>query len=401
MKKWLRRAVPAVVLLIVLAAIAIGFWPRPVEVDLGVVAKGALQVTVDEEGKTRIRERYVVSAPLAGSLLRVQLKAGHPVVADSTILAILEPSDPEFLDARQKAEAEARVKAAEAAVEQTRARVEAARKEQELAAGILERVRKSHSMGVASADELQTAEIRAQVRAEEVRAAQFAERVAIFELNLARAALIRTIPRSALPPKDSRLELRAPVDGRVLRVFQESAAVVAPGTRILEVGDPADLELVIEVLSTDAVKISPGDRVIVERWGGPRPLSARVRIVEPAAFLKVSALGVEEQRVNVIADFLDPPAERQQLGDAYRVEARIVIWESAEVLKVPAGALFRDSAGAWAVFALRDGRAVLTSVSIGHSNGLEAEVLGGLEDGDRVVLHPSDRVSNGVRITGR
>jgi HlyD family secretion protein len=401
MNKALRRASLVVVAALVVGAIAYGFWPRPVDVDLGAVSKGPMRVTVDEEGKTRIRERYVVSAPLGGTLLRVQLKAGHPVTADNTILAMLEPSDPAFLNVREKAEAEARVKGAESAVQMAQARLSAARKEHDLATGNLARVKKAHEGGVASADELHTAQVREQVRSEEVRAAQFAERVATFELNLARAALIRTGPRSALPPEGSRLELRSPVDGKVLRVFQESAGVVAPGAQILEVGDPTDLEMVIEVLSTEAVKISPGDRVIVERWGGLQPLAGRVRHVEPAGFLKVSALGVEEQRVNVIADFTDPLEKRKALGDAYRIEARIVVWEAVDAVKVPAGALFRDPSGQWAVYALRDGRATLTSVNVGRSNGLEAEVLDGLAPGDQVVLHPSDRVTPGVRIVGR
>ena len=401
MNKALRRVSLVVLVALVVGAIAYGFWPRPVDVDLGTVSKGPMRVTVDEEGKTRIRERYIVSAPLGGTLLRVQLKAGHPVTADNTILAMLEPSDPAFLNAREKAEAEARVKGAESAVQMAQARLSAARKELDLATGNLARVTKAHQVGGASADELQSAQIREQVRGEEVRAAQFAERVATFELNLARAALIRTGPRSALPPEGSRLELRSPVDGKVLRVFQESAGVVAPGAQILEVGDPTDLEMVIEVLSTEAVKISPGDRVIVERWGGPEPLAGRVRHVEPAGFLKVSALGVEEQRVNVIADFTDPLEKRKALGDAYRIEARIVVWEAVDAVKVPAGALFRDPSGQWAVYALREGRATLTAVQVGRSNGLEAEILDHLAPGDQVVLHPSDRVTPGVRIVSR
>jgi HlyD family secretion protein len=401
MNRWLRRLALAAAGLVVLGAIVYGFWPRPVDVDLGEVTKGPMLVAVDEEGKTRIRERYVVSAPLAGSLQRVALKAGHPVEAERTILAVLEPSDPAFLDARARAETEARVKGAEAAVPQALARVAAARREHELAVGVLERTRKSHAAGGASLDVLQEAQAREQVRAEEVRAAEFAERVAAFELRLARAALVRSDPKSALPPDDARMELRSPVDGKVLRVFQESAAVVTPGTKILEVGDPADLEMVIEVLSTEAVKVSPGDRVIVERWGGPEPLEGRVRLVEPSAFLKVSALGVEEQRVNVIVDFTGPPEKRRALGDAYRVEARIVVWEGRSVVRVPAGALFRDPSGRWAVFAHRDGRATLTSVTVGHTNGLEAEVLSGLNSGERVVLHPSDRVKDGVKLVGR
>lgn len=401
MKTWLRRAGPAAVAGLVLAAIGWAFWPRPAEADLAGVARGPLRVTVDEEGKTRIRERYVVSAPLAGSLLRTPLKAGSPVAAGRTVVAVLEPGDPAFLNAREKAETEARVKATGAAVQQADARVAAAKQEHELAAGNLTRARASHAAGAISAEELQWAVVRELVRAEELRAAQFAARVAAFERDLAAAALIRSEPKSALPAEDRRLEVRSPVDGKVLRVFQESAAVVAPGARLLELGDPADLEVVIEVLSADAVRISPGDRVVVERWGGDRPLEGRVRLVEPAAFLKVSALGVEEQRVNVVADFTDPPDARRALGDAYRVEAKVVVWEAADVVKVPAGALFRGPDGGWAVFAVRGGRAARTAVELGHNNGVEAEVRSGLAAGDVVVLHPSDRIRDGGRVTGR
>lgn len=401
MNKRLWRVGPAAIVLLVVAGIVYGLWPRPVEVDWAEVTRGPMRVTVDEEGKTRIRERYVVSAPLTGSLMRVQLKAGSSVTADKTVLAILEPGDPALLNAREKSEAEARVKAADAARQQAEARVTAARKEHDLASGNLARARQSHADGVASNEEFQTAEVREQVRAEELRAAQFATRVAGFELDLARAAFRRTDPKSTLPPEDSRLDIRAPVDGKILRIYQESAAIVAAGTKLLELGDPSDLEMVIEVLSADAVRIASGNRVIVERWGGDTSLNGRVRLVEPAAFLKVSALGVEEQRVNVIADFTDPIEKRLALGDAYRVETRIVVWEAADVVRVPAGALFRAPGGEWAVFAIRTGRAKATPVIVGRSNGLEAEVLAGLTPGDRVVLHPSDRVKDGGRVSGR
>jgi HlyD family secretion protein len=401
MNKWLRRAGPAAVAILVVAGIVYGFWPRPVEVDLAEVARGPMRVTVDEEGKTRVRERYVVSAPLGGSLLRVQLKAGAPVVAGRTVLAVMEPSDPAFLDARERAEVDARVKAAGAAADQAMARLAAAQTALTEATEVLGRVRSSRAAGAASIDELQSAEFRERMRAAEVRAAEHGVRVAVFEQALAEAARARADPKSALPPEESRLELRAPVDGKVLRVFQESAAVLTSGTKILEVGDPADLEIVIEMLSIDAARVAPGNRVVVERWGGDEPLAARVRLVEPSAFMKVSALGVEEQRVNVIADFIDPPEKRKTLYDAFRVETRTVIWEADEVVKVPAGALFRAPDGGWAVFAVRDGRARLTPVEAGRSNGVETEALSGLVPGEQVVLHPSDGVKDGVRVVGR
>ena len=401
MRKWLRRASWVLVAVLLAAAVVYGFWPRPVEVDLGTVSRGPMIVTVDEEGKTRVREVYEIDAPLGGSMHRVQLKAGAAVKAGKTVLAVIEPADPAFLNATERNQAEIQVKVAEASRQEAEARIAAARKEHELAAGNLARTRESHAKGVASLEELHTAEIRELVWAEQVRSAVSAERVAIFKVELAKAALQRTSPKSALPPEDSRLEIRAPIDGVVLKVSRESAGVVATGTPILTLGDPADLEMVIDVLSTDAVKVSPGSRVVVERWGRDEPLGGRVRLVEPAAELKISALGVEEQRVKVIADFTDPPEKRRGLGHAYRVEARIVVWETADVVKVPAGARFRDAGGAPAVFVVRDGVAHLTRLTPGRSNGLEVEVLEGLSPGETVVLHPSDRVKDGVKVVGR
>lgn len=401
MKKWLRRAGPLLVAVLILAGIVYGFWPRPVEVDLGEVTRGPMRVTVDDEGKTRIRERYIVSAPLAGSLRRVPLKPGSTVVAGETILALIEPVDPSLLNPREKASALEHVKVAESALRQAEIRTAAARKEHTLAMQQLARVKKSYEAGVGSIEDLHIAEAREQVRAENVRDDESGEKVAAFNLSVAKAALIEAGPKSALPGDNGKREVRSPIDGKVLKVYQESEAVMTPGSPILILGNPADLELEIEVLSTEAVKITPGNRVIVERWGGEYPLTARVRLIEPMGRTKISALGVEEQRVKVIADFIDPPEKWSRLGDEYRVEARVVVWEAADVIRVPAGALFRMPDGGWAVYAMRDGAAVLTPVQIGHTSGLEAEVLGGLEPGDRVVLHPSDRVKPGVRIVGR
>jgi HlyD family secretion protein len=273
----------------------------------------------------------------------------------------------------------------------------AAEAEAALARSELERLAKLR--GTVSQQEYDAAVQRERVAAQNLRAAEFAARIAEFELEMAKAVLIRSKPRSpgeTLP----RLEILAPVSGQVLRVFQESETVVSPGARLLEVGNPIDLEAEIDVLSADAVKVRPGDRVILEHWGGGEPLAGRVRVVEPSAFTKVSALGVEEQRVYVIVDFVDPPERRPNLGDAYRVEARIVVWESADVLKVPAGALFRRGPE-WAVFAVVDGRAEERVVRVGHRSDTEAEVLAGLSEGEQVVLYPGDRVGPGVRVAPR
>lgn len=383
--------------LVVVGLLVYAFRPVPAEVDTAAVVRGPLVVTVAAEGKTRIRERYVVSAPLAGQLLRIRHRPGDEVTAGQSVVATVEPSDPSLLDARAKAEIDARVKATDAARQQADAGLKRAKSAHDLARKQSERVKGLGS--AAAADERETAEGRERVAADEVRAAEFAVRVAEFEHEQAKAARVRTQPRLSADAETDRLDIRAPIGGLVLRVFQESEAVVAGGTRLLELGDPRDLEMEIDVLSTDAVKMRPGARVIVDHWGGPEPLAGRVRVVEPAGFLKVSALGVEEQRVNVIADFTDPLDKRKPLGDAYRVEARIVISEG-EAVKVPTGALFRRGGG-WACFVNRDGRAKLTEVAVGRTDGLETEVLNGLREGDTVVVHPSDRVKDGVRVTSR
>ncbi len=382
------------------AGLSYAFLPRPVLIEMAVAVRGPLKVTVDEDGRTRIKERYVVSAPMGGQLRRVELHAGDAVLAGRTVVAVLEPSEPELLDPRMRAQLEARVRAAEAQVQLAGARGERARAANELAQADLKRADDLAAKRAMSRQELDHARETASAAAEDLRATAYAQQIAAYELEQARAALLRTGPgaRAGIAAWD--FPLLAPVDGRVLRVLQEDAAVVSAGARLVEVGDPADLEVEIDVLSTDAVRIARGSRVAFEQWGGSGELEGRVRVVEPAGFLKISALGVEEQRVNILVDFTSPAEQRRTLGDAYRVEARIVVWEAADVLKVPVGALFRDR-GEWAVYVLRDNRARLTRVTVGHGDGRESEVMGGLAAGSRVVVHPSDRVSDGVAVRVR
>ena len=380
--------------------LAYSFWPRPIEVDVAQASRGSLRVTVDEDGKTRIKERYVVSAPLAGRLQRISLRAGDAVTAGKTLLAVIEPGDPSLLDERSRAEAEARVKAAEATRKQAVPKLERARVAHELSVRELRRVRQMAIGRETTYQELESAEHKERMAQEDMKAAQFAQQIADFELDLARAALTRTRPPSPGDADSWRFEVRAPVSGRVLRVFQESSAIVSPGKQLLEVGDPDDLEIEVDVLSSDAVKIAPGARVILEHWGGDKPLLGQVRLVEPSGFMKRSALGVEEQRVNVIIDFVDPPEKRRRLGDAYRVEARIVIWSADNVLKVPSGSLFRRGDD-WSVFAIENGRAQLRRVGVGRSNALETEITSGLEEGAAVILHPGDKIQPGSPVLPR
>jgi HlyD family secretion protein len=391
----------------VVGGLGYAFWPEPVEVDLAKVERGSLQVTVDEDGKTRIREKYVVSAPLIGRLLRINMEAGDPVTAGKTLLATIEPRDPELLDARTVAQAEARVKAAEASLKKMEPQLEEVRAAQAFAEAELARARKAAS--AISRSEMENAEFVYRQRSEEFRSTRIQEEIARFELEQAQAALMRTRPREDEASAGGNASngdgswtftIYSPIDGRVLRVLQESAAVVSAGTPLLELGDPKDLEAEVDVLSRDAVRIHPGARVLLEHWGGEKELQGRVRLVEPSGFTKISTLGVEEQRVNVIVDFVDPPEARATLGDGFRVEARIVIDEASDVLKIPTSALFRVGANS-AVFRVVDDVVHEQIVRIGRQNGLEAEVLEGLAEGDQVVIHPSDQVEDGVKVRRR
>lgn len=390
-----RRRLPWLGVVLLVALVVVGLWPRAVPVEAGTVSRGPLVVTIDEEGMTRVRNRYVISAPVAGQLRRIDWKAGAAVEAGKTVIAILETSGADFLDARSQAQAEARVRTAEAAREAAKAQRERASAGAKMFSADLDRLKQLFAQKVLSAQEYDSAQMRASTTQQEERAAEFALKVAEFELQQAQAILTRGASggKSGAEP----LVITSPVSGRILRVMQESARVVPGGFPLLEVGDSTDLEVRIEVLSRDGVAIKPGTRVMLEQWGGAEPLAARVRHVEPSAFTKISALGVEEQRVYVIADFTDALEKRPTLGDNYRVEARIVVWENGSALRAPAGALFQRG-GVWQVFAIEAGRSKLRSVKIGRSNGVETEIVEGLGEGTRVVIYPGDKVVDGTRV---
>jgi HlyD family secretion protein len=376
------------------------FWPQPVNVEVATVTRGPLRVSVDEDGRTRIKEPYVIAAPLAGHLLRIRFDPGDAVTRGETVLAMIEPNPPDILDVRTVAQAEAKVRAAQAALDRAQPLVERAREERDFAQRELERTRKLAQTNSATKRDVEHAEMLYRTRMHDYTAARHAQDIGQFELELARAALVRVQPAETGPADDRRLPILAPITGQVLRRFQQSATVVRAGDRLLEVGDPGELEIEVDVLSDDAVKIKPGDKAFLEQWGGDRPLPATVRRIEPSGFTKISALGVEEQRVNVILDLDDPPEQRRELGDAFRVEARIVIWEHDDVLQVSTGALFRRGSQ-WAVFAVRGDRAELRTIEIGRRNSLAAQITAGLEAGDEVVLHPSDKVRDGVQVRRR
>jgi HlyD family secretion protein len=362
--------------------------PAPTRVELSTVERGDLVLEIVEDGRVEVIDRYVVSAPLTGNLARSTLRPGDPVEPGKTVVQLL-PAEAPLLDARTRAEAAARSSAAADARTMAKANLEAAEVARSQALRERDRLRRMGT-GVAGV-EVERAAVELRLREEQSTSARFAVEVAQHEAELARAVLGRTRGRDA----DEVFAVAAPAGGQVLRVFQESAGVVAAGTPLLEVGDPRLAEVVVDVLSVDAVRIRPDASVRIEGWGGPEALRARVRSVEPAAFTRVSALGVEEQRVNVVVA-LDAPAP-PTLGDGYRVEARIEIDRRDGALVVPEAAVFRRGTETM-VFAFDDGRARLVPVTLGLRNGTEAEVVDGLAEGDRVVIHPSDAVDEGVRV---
>ena len=393
----LKRKTGFIVLAIIIAAaLAWGFWPAPVLVEVAVVAAAPLRVSVEEEGQTRVKDRFVISAPVAGYLQRIQLDVGDRVTQDQ-VLAVMEPLRPEVLDPRSRARAEAQVAAAEAALHAAEEQATAAAAETKFARAELARKRKLQADSLISEGELDAATTRVRQAAAEQRSADFSVDVARFELEAAQTALQFSITGNGATALES-VKLRAPVASRVLQLHHESEGVVATGEALLEIGDPEALEVAVDVLSADAVRIRTGTPVEFHRWGGEQPLDGVVRSIEPTGFTKVSALGVEEQRVWVIADLSTPREQWQQLGDGYRVEAEFILWQEDAVLQVPASALFRSADG-WAVFAVIDGRARLTQVETGRNNGLATQIIAGLDAGARVIVHPDDRIEHGVRVT--
>lgn len=383
---------------IVAAGLVYGFMPRAVPVDVAEVTRGPLTVTVEEEGKTRVRERYLVSAPVAGFARRIDLKAGDAVAAGQ-VLAVIEPARSVALDPRTRAQAQAQVSAAQAALAATQEDARAAAAATQLAQQErvrAESLRQSNFVSAQALDTARTAETRA--RAAE-QAAQYAVRVARFDLETAAAAAASNARLQRGGAADV-LQVRSPVAARVLGLQHESEGPVVAGQLLLELGNPESLEAEVEVLSTDAVRIAAGSKVVLDRWGGDRPIEGRVRVVEPGGFTKISALGVEEQRVRVIVDFTSPREAWARLGDGYRVEARFVLWEGKDVQQLPTSALFRHGKG-WAAFRLDGSRARLTPVEIGQRAGLASQVLSGLKAGDRVVAHPDETIRDGVRVKPR
>jgi HlyD family secretion protein len=389
-----RRAVFAAVVLAATIAIALALRPAPLDVETTRAARGRLVVTIDEDAETRVRERFVVSAPVAGRVSRIVLEPGDPVVANTTVLAEFTPSAPALLDVRTRAELSARVEEAQAGL--ARVKAEAGRLEAELrqAERVLARSERLAKAGAIAAERLEADQLAVRSLGDAHAAALAEARAAEWAVAGARASLTPASAAGRAQP----IALRAPADGVVLKRYHESEAIVAPGTPLLEVGDVSRLEVVAEFLSTDAVTMAPGQPALVEGWGGAAALHARVARVEPSGFTKVSALGVEEQRVNVIVEVVDPPPAWRRIGDRYRLTVRVVTVDEPDVLKVPTSSLVRQDS-TWSVFVVEEGRATRRVVDVGPRNDREAAILGGLPAGAEVIDYPGEAIADGTAVT--
>lgn len=377
----------------------LAFRTEPVPVDLAEIARGPMLVTVNAEGETRVKDVFEVAAPIFGTARRAPVEAGDPVVAGETVVAVVEPAAPALLDARSREQAEAAVNEARAALTLAEAQLRQAEEELHYARTQHERARTLADRGVTAQTVLEDASQLLAIRLAAREAAR--SNVEMATSALARARAVLNPPATVGAARDSCcVTIRAPISGTVLSVDIVSETPVAAGTRLLSLGRTDDLEIVADLLSSDAVGLTPGTRAIVDRWGGTPPLEARLRSLDPSAHTKVSALGIEEQRVDAVFDFVSPPEARAGLGDRYAVYLRIVKWEGADVIQVPLPALFRHEGG-WAVFRAAGGAAALTPVTLGHRNDTAAEVKEGVSPADLVILHPADAIVDGTPVAER
>jgi HlyD family secretion protein len=387
MKKNMRKLVLVAAVAGIVVLMALAFRPSALDVDVATVRRGPLQETLEQEGKTRMHDSFVLASPVAGRLKRIEIHAGDPVKAGEIVATI----DPVPLEPQQRAALEARLQTAQELEREAAARVQRAEADSSQAKADLERATKLAAQGVIAREALEKAQTADKTANKELDAALFKSKAAASQVEEARAALLAVAPD---PAGIKMVYLRSPVAGRVLRLIEQSERVVGQGTPVVSIGYTPRLEIVADYLTTDAVKINSGMSALIEEWGGSKPIPARVRLVEPSAFTKISALGVEEQRVNVVLDFLSAP---EQLGDAYRVEVRVITWQSPGVLKVPLSSLFRRGDD-WNIFVAENNRANRRTVKIGHKSDLEAEVLDGLREGEQVIVHPGNELGDASRI---
>jgi len=394
------RRHPAIIFIAVfiIGLLVWGFWPQPVLVEAIATKRAPLTITIEEEGRTRVMDRYIISAPVDGVACRLQLNVGDSVKQGQVLLGIT-PLESQVLDPRSRAQAKARVAAAKSALLAAKEQTLAAEAAAQLASKELKRLQPLVDKGLISRESFDKATTEVKTTTAAQRSAKFNVEVAGYDLEAARTTLQYSAATASGSPAE-RVPVRSPITGKILKVERECEGPVRTGEPLLEVGDPSALEVEVDVLSADAVKIKPGLTVLFDRWGGDQALEGTVRIIEPVGFTKISALGVEEQRVLIISDFTSPPEQWQRLGDGYRIEAKFILWHDNDVLQVPASGLFRYNNG-WAIFVVENGQAKRREIKVGQRNGLIAQILKGMKEGEVVINHPSEEVKDGRRVSQR
>jgi HlyD family secretion protein len=398
--KYSRLFLWSVIVVLVTLSLIYLFWPRAVIIDMAELSAGKLQVTIADEAKTRVHDIYVLSAPVTGHLRRIDAEVGDAVTRSSTVVAQIEPISPSFLDPRSEAQAKADIQTADSALTLAQAEVNQAHAELDFAISELRRMRELRVQNSVSERELDNAERAYKTRRAALATAQAGFQMRVYELERNKALLLSPSTSQEARGNCECIDITTPVNGRILKILNKNEGVVSAGTPLLEIGDPQDLEIVVELLSFDAVKVQPGQRVLIKNWGGTKPLEGRVNHIEPIGFLKISALGIEEQRVNVIVDLQSNFKRWARLGHGYQVDVEIVLWEGEKILNLPLTALFREKQD-WAVFAIEDDIVQKRLVKIGQRNGFNAQILSGMQEGDWFVLHPNDQISDGVKVASR
>ncbi len=402
-QKTIKLGLKIILAVTVVGLLTFAFLPEPVKVDIVNVEKGDLLITLEGEGKTRIHDIYIVSTPVDGRVTRIESEPGDLVIASQTIIANMYPANPQFLDKRSETQAKADVEGARAALALSNARVKQVKAQLEFDLSDLKRTQELFKKNNVSQAGLERAELSLKTLKAELETAESNQKVMVSRLEAAKVRLMQPEADELNTDRDEdqcQICIHSPVDGRVLRILHKSESIVPVGTPLVEIGNPADLEVNIEMLSTNAVQVKVGDQALIKRWGGSEDINARVRVIEPSGFTKISALGVEEQRVNVILSFTDPIEKWKSLGDAFRVEAAIIIDRADNVVKIPLSALFRQNE-VWSVFKVVDGTVVLQKVNVGRRNDRFAEIKQGVNVGEQVIIHPGNKVEEGVSITSR
>lgn len=378
--------------LVILLLLVWGFLPSPIPVSVEDAHIAPLEMTIEEEGKTRVIDRYTISAPVTGYVMRLEYEVGDSIKAGDELFGI-QPV-PDLIGARQREVAEAQLEAARARLSQARQQLSLAQEEKKQADIEKRRLADLFNDGIGSRQALDNAELAAKRAETQQSSAEFSVKVAEYEIQAAESALKAF--QSARGQE--RISITAPVEGRLLKIFQKSEGTVQAGTPLLEIGDPRSLELEVDLLSTDAVKLIKGTQVRIKRWGSDQILGGLVKLVEPAGYTRISALGVEEQRVPVIVEITSSYEEWRVLGDGFRIVAEFVIWQGEEVLQVPSSSLFRTEDAEWALFVVEGGESKLRRVEIGQQSGLYTQIVTGLESGEQVITHPDERIEDGIRV---